>query len=151
MTFELPKLAMAKVKNCSNKVHGSQQHVPSTMRGYLLYFVAVITCTRSIPLLLLWQWCWHRNLTLVSGPHILSLQKYSLRYRFGNDVDMIRSRRKNLKRIVRKYRPNIPYYVCTMNKTTICNRMMVILFELQPWMTQFSSYLNEHNCLFLPV
>jgi hypothetical protein len=66
---------------------------------------------------------------LISGPNI-SLEKYSLCYRFDNDVDMTRSRRKNLKRIVRRYRPKISYYARTMNKTTICNKMILALFEL---------------------
>jgi hypothetical protein len=54
---------------------------------------------------------------LVLAPYSRFVDKYGHRYKFGNGVDMIKSRR---------YKPQIPYYVYTKNKTTIGKRMMVV-------------------------
>jgi hypothetical protein len=63
---------MSKVKNCNNKVSMSQQHVHFTIRSYLFYIITTHMNDKMYHI-------------LISGPNI-SLEKYSLCYRFDNDV-----------------------------------------------------------------
>jgi hypothetical protein len=62
---------------------------------------------------------------LVSAPYWWSADKYEICCRFGNVANMIGSRRINLRCIIRRYKPQKPYYVCTMIKIIVVKRKMV--------------------------
>ena len=89
------------------------------------------------------------------GPTIYGMEFFDKHCHFGNEVELTKANLNHLKRQVIDYKPQIPYYVCKMGKTTnnLTRGKMVILNRQLPKLISYTTcityvVLTEQSCIY---